>query len=76
MNSRYPPKIVMTITLGVLMQARRFRYAYRKVREWHVGSVRAGWLALRYGLTGDTGRFSSHGGWRVSRLRVDRDADS
>jgi len=58
------------------MQVRRFRYAYRKVREWHVGSVRAGWLALRYGLTGDTGRFNSHGGWRVSRLRVDRDADS
>ncbi|WP_301554017.1 hypothetical protein [Stenotrophomonas sp. ESTM1D_MKCIP4_1] len=37
-----------------------------------MGAVRAGWLALRYGLTGDTGRFNSHGGWRVSRLRVDR----
>jgi len=37
--------------------------------------VRAGWLALRYGLTGDTGRFNSHGGWRVSRLRVDRERD-
>ncbi len=58
------------------MQARRFRYAYRKVREWHVGSIRASWLALRYGLTGDTGRFNSHGGWRVSRLRVDPDTNS
>ena len=58
------------------MQALSFRDADGKVREWLVGSVRAGWLALRYGLTGDTGRFNSHGGWRVSRLRVDRDADS
>lgn len=66
----------MTITIGGAMQARRFRYAYRKVREWHVGAVRAGWLALRYGLTGDTGRFNSHGGWRVSRLRVDREHQS
>ncbi|MBA8683555.1 hypothetical protein [Stenotrophomonas tumulicola] len=39
------------------------------MRGWHVGPVQAGWLALRYGLTGDTGRFRSHAGWRVSRLR-------
>lgn len=47
----------------------RFSYAFKKVRGWHVGPVQAGWLALRYGLTGDTGRFRSHAGWRVSRLR-------
>ncbi|WMJ68981.1 hypothetical protein [Stenotrophomonas sp. 24(2023)] len=53
------------------MSLGRYRYAYRKVRDWHVGPLRAGWLALRYTVTGDTGRFGSHGGWRVSRLRVD-----
>jgi len=47
----------------------RFSYAYKKVRGWHVGPLLAAWLAVRYGLTGDTGRFHSHGGWRVSRLR-------
>jgi hypothetical protein len=46
----------------------RYTYAYRKIRSWHVDVLRSAWLALRYWLSGDTGRFSSHGGWRVSRL--------
>ncbi|MGC4010502.1 MAG: hypothetical protein QM805_16825 [Pseudomonas sp.] len=50
------------------MVIRQFNYAYRKVRSWHVGPLRAGWLALRYALWGSTGKFSSHGGWRMSRL--------
>ena len=45
-----------------------FRYAYRKARSWH-GSVPASIVAgVRYSLTGDSGDFKSHGGWRMSRL--------
>lgn len=50
------------------MTVHRIRYAFKKVRTWNVGVLHAGWLALRFGLTGDTGRFRSHGGWRSSRL--------
>jgi len=53
----------------------RFRYAYHKLRSWHVGPSSAAWGALRYLLTGDSGRFRSHGGWYKSRLRCARLAD-
>ncbi len=54
---------------------KRFSYAYGKVRGWHVGPVLAVWLAVRYGLTGDTGHFRSHAGWRVSRLREEHSGE-
>lgn len=54
---------------------KRFSYAYRKVRGWHVGPLLAAWLAVRYGLTGDTGHFRSHAGWRVSRLREEHSGE-
>ena len=44
-------------------------YAYRKLRSWHVAFPVACVRALRYALTGDSGRVRSHGGWRRSRLR-------
>jgi hypothetical protein len=28
-------------------------------------------VAARFALTGDSGRFASHGGWRHSRIRRD-----
>lgn len=48
----------------------RYKYAYAKVRGWHVGRSKAVLVALKYAATGDSGRFTSHGGWRVSHLRI------
>ncbi|MEN5102301.1 hypothetical protein ABE571_17815 [Stenotrophomonas sp. TWI273] len=47
---------------------RAFRKAYRKARDWHCSRGRAAVVALRFALTGDSGRFRSHGGWMVSRI--------
>jgi hypothetical protein len=47
---------------------RGWLWAYRKLRGWHVSAVQATYRASRYILTGDTGSFPSHGGWRKSRL--------
>lgn len=52
------------------MMIARYKYAYAKVRSWHVGRGKAAFVAARYAATGDSGRFTSHGGWRVSHLRV------
>ena len=52
-----------------------FRYAYEKLRRWHVGTLAAICPAIRYALTGDTGKVRSHGGWLKSRLRVPRQRD-
>ncbi|MEN5425435.1 hypothetical protein ABE522_03535 [Stenotrophomonas pennii] len=54
-----------------------FRYAYGKLRRWHVGTLAAICPAIRYALTGDTGSVRSHGGWMKSRLRSasQREAD-
>lgn len=52
------------------MLVARYKYAYAKVRGWHVGRAKAVFVALRYAATGDSGRFTSHGGWRVSHLRL------
>ncbi len=45
-----------------------FRYAYQKARGWHTPVLTSAWVGLRYSLTGDTGYFKSHGGWRISRV--------
>ncbi|GEM_PF-1128645 len=52
------------------MSLARCKYAYSKIRDWHVSPVKAAFIAVRYAITGDSGRFTSHGGWRVSHLRV------
>lgn len=54
------------------MNPARFPYAYLKLRSWHVPPPAAAWRALRYLVTGDTGRCRSHGGWYKSRLRSAR----
>lgn len=43
-------------------------WAYRKVRGWHVSGFQAFYRATRFAITGDSGSFHSHGGWRKSRL--------
>lgn len=52
------------------MLIERYKYSYAKFRDWHVGAGKSAILAARYALTGDSGRFTSHGGWRVSHLRI------
>ncbi|ROP79521.1 hypothetical protein EDF74_0571 [Stenotrophomonas rhizophila] len=51
---------------------RAFSKAYRKARDWHCSPGRAWIVALRFALTGDSGRFRSHGGWMVSRIYTPR----
>jgi len=58
------------------MHVARYRYAYDKIRAWHVSKGKAALLAVRYAVTGDSGRFRSHGGWRVSHLRIADPVDS
>ncbi|MDR6094756.1 hypothetical protein QE373_002053 [Stenotrophomonas sp. SORGH_AS321] len=62
---------------GRAVPKNRFFYAYAKLRHWHVGMMSALCPAIRYALTGDTGKVRSHGGWRKSRLRIPglRDTD-
>ncbi|KXU97321.1 hypothetical protein A7X63_05675 [Stenotrophomonas maltophilia] len=47
---------------------RSFHYAYQKARAWHSSVATSIWAGVRYSLTGDTGYFKSHGGWRLSRV--------
>lgn len=51
---------------------RAFRKAYRNARDWHCSRGRAAVIAVRFALTGDSGRFRSHGGWMVSRIYTPR----
>ena len=51
---------------GALM--RDFRKAAGKARSWECPWPVAMWVGMRYALTGNSGRFRSHGGWRVSRI--------
>ncbi|WP_159094752.1 hypothetical protein [Stenotrophomonas sp. ESTM1D_MKCIP4_1] len=46
----------------------RFAKAYSKAREWHCSRLRSSVVGLRFAVWGDSGRFTSHGGWRVSRI--------
>ncbi|HBS56194.1 MAG TPA: hypothetical protein DEA38_10730 [Stenotrophomonas sp.] len=53
----------------------RFAKAYGKAREWHCSRLRASLVGVRFAVWGDSGRFTSHGGWRISRIsRSDWDA--
>lgn len=53
----------------------RFAKAYGKAREWHCSRLRASLVGVRFAVWGDSGRFTSHGGWRMSRIsRNDWDA--
>lgn len=45
-----------------------FRKTFDKARSWHCPVPVALWVALRYAVTGDSGRFRSHSGWRISRI--------
>lgn len=47
---------------------RAVRYAYEKARRWRASPLVSAWAAFRYALTGDTGYFRSHAGWRLSRI--------
>jgi len=47
---------------------RSFHYAYQKARAWHSSVATSIWAGVSYSLTGDTGYFKSHGGWRLSRV--------
>lgn len=47
---------------------RGWAWAYGKVRGYHVSALQAFYRATRFKLIGDTGTFSSHGGWRKSRI--------
>ncbi len=44
-------------------------WAYQKARSYHISQFQAGYRATRFWLTGDTGNFLSHGGFRKSRIR-------
>lgn len=46
-----------------------FRTAFGKARQWFCPWPIALWVALRFAATGDSGRFRSHAGWRISRIR-------
>jgi len=50
-------------------QNRSWRWAYQKIRSYHVSRLRAIYRATRFWLLGDTGSFTSHGGFRKSRIR-------
>lgn len=45
-----------------------FLKAYRKARSWDCDVVQAAYRAMRFALQGDTGRFRTHRGMRVSRI--------
>lgn len=45
-----------------------FLKAYRKARSWDCSPVSAAFRALRFALFGDSGRFRTHHGMRISRI--------
>ena len=50
-------------------QKKSWLWAYHKVRSYHVSRLPAAYRATRFYLLGDTGTFTSHGGFRKSRIR-------
>jgi len=58
-----------TAALMMSSPKRGWRWVYGKIVGFHVGRWQAVYRATRYWLTGDTGSFMSHGGFRRSRIR-------
>lgn len=50
-------------------ERRGWRWAYRKIRAMQVGRLSSAYRATLYWLRGDSGRFSSHGGWMRTVVR-------
>ncbi len=48
---------------------RGWLWAYRKTRSYHTSMPQAFYRATRFWITGDTGSFVSHGGFRKTRIR-------
>ncbi|SDR69655.1 hypothetical protein SAMN05216421_0047 [Halopseudomonas xinjiangensis] len=48
---------------------RGWLWVYRKARSYHVTGLQAFYRATRFWITGDTGSFPTHGGFRKSRIR-------
>ena len=48
---------------------RGWLWAYRKTRSYHTSMAQACYRATRFWITGDTGTFVSHGGFRKTRIR-------
>ncbi|RRN58777.1 hypothetical protein EIM48_01705 [Pseudoxanthomonas sp. SGNA-20] len=53
---------------GLQQRLHDFGKAYRKARQWRSPPVTALLAAWRFALTGDSGRFVSHDGARLSRI--------
>lgn len=51
------------------IEKRGWLWVYRKARSYHVNRLQAWYRATRFWLTGDTGSFPTHGGFRKSRIR-------
>jgi hypothetical protein len=49
--------------------SRGWFWAYNKTRSYHVSRSSAFFRATLFWITGDTGSFASHGGFRKSRIR-------
>lgn len=48
---------------------RGWNWAFKKARSYHVSAMQACYRATRFWLTGDTGSFVTHGGFRKSRIK-------
>ncbi|MCC6075838.1 hypothetical protein ACFPTX_07925 [Pseudomonas sp. GCM10022188] len=51
--------------------ARRWSWAYHKIRSLECGPLTAAWRATRFALFGSTGRFLSRHGWTKLRRSDD-----
>lgn len=68
-TKRYPDYTPMLKTPSwASRRLRDYLRAYRKARSWACGPLRSALAATRFAVRGDSGRFRSHHGGRVSRL--------
>ncbi|SDS42347.1 hypothetical protein SAMN05216271_1889 [Halopseudomonas sabulinigri] len=65
-----PEHVNTTYGSPIMSEPKRgWRWAYRKTRSYHTSKAQAFYRATRYWVTGDTGSFISHGGFRKTRIR-------